>query len=306
MEMRQLLYFVTVAERLNFTEASRQMFVAQSAVSQQIADLESELKVQLFDRNKRSVKLTPAGNALLKEAIDILNRCDIAAHAAYQAGTGKTGTVNIGFLSSAVRLFLPKVIRKFRQDFPNVDLVLKQLTLNKLKSALESEEIDIGFTVCPELIKTAGIQVETLYNGHNLVLAQIDHPIASKTRVNISSLVDESFIVMSRQESLELYNLAMNLCARHGFIPRIVSYPLLMESVVFLVEAGIGISIVPSFATIYGNTNLRFIEIEGEESGYEVAAVWNKNSLNPCIDYFIETIHKEISYSNPGNPALKK
>ena len=303
MEIRQLLYFVTVAERLNFTEASKQIFVAQSAVSQQIADLENELGVQLFIRNKRSVKMTPAGSALLKEAIEILNKCDIAAQVAYQAGTGKTGTVNIGFLNSAVRLFLPKIIRKFRQEFPNVDLVLKQLTLNKLKSELESGEIDIGFTVCPELMQTAGVQVEKLYNGRNLVLVQNDHPIADKTSVNIASLADESFIVMSRQESPELYNLAMNLCAKYGFVPRIVSYPLLMESVVFLVEAGIGISVVPSFSRAYGNSNLRFIEIEGEESGYEVAAVWNQNNLNPCIDFFVETMRNEISNGNMQQPG---
>ena len=298
MEIRQLRYFVTVAEHLNFTEASKQIFVAQSAVSQQIAELENELKVQLFTRNKRSVKLTAAGNAFLKEAIDILNRCDTAAHAAYQAGTGKTGTVSIGFLSSAVRLFLPKVIRKFRQDFPNIDVVLKQLTLNKLKSALEHDEIDIGFTVCPELIKTTGIHVEELYKGHNLVLVQADHPIARKTSVNITSLADEPFVVISRQESLEMYNLALNLCTKYGFTPRIVSYPVLMESVVFLVEAGIGIAVVPSFSKMYSNSNLRFIEIEGESSGYEVAAVWSKNNLNPCIDYFITTMRNENNHSN--------
>ena len=302
MEIRQLLYFVKVAERLNFTEASKQVFVAQSAISQQIADLENELRAKLFTRNKRSVKLTPAGNAFLKEAIDIINRCDIAAHVAYQASTGIIGTVNIGFLSSAVRLFLPKVIRKFRQEFPKVDLVLTQLSLNKLQSALEREEIDIGFTVCPELIRTAGIQVEKLYTGYNLVLVQADHPIAGKPSVNIASLANEPFIVMSRQESLELYNLAMNLCTKYGFVPRIVSYPVLMESVIFSVEAGLGISIVPSFAMIYGNSNLCFIEIEGEESSYEVAAVWSKNNLNPCVDYFIETIRNE-NLSNVKQPG---
>lgn len=124
MDMRPLRYFIAVAEHLNFTEAAKQLFVAQPAVSQQVAYLEKKLGVKLFHRTKHSVQLTNAGTVFLKDAKEIIKKLDESFENAQQADKGVIGTINIGLLSVPVRDFLPPLIRKFRHKYPNVNIRL--------------------------------------------------------------------------------------------------------------------------------------------------------------------------------------
>ncbi|MCL6479021.1 MAG: LysR family transcriptional regulator [Peptococcaceae bacterium] len=297
MEIRRLRYFISVAEHLNFTKAAKQLFVAQSAVSQQIADLESDLGVKLLIRNKRSVKLTSAGVVFLKEAADIINKYDMAIKKARQTNSGVIGSIKIGFLNSAVKSFLPQVVRKFRHEFPNIDLILTQLNLSEIKKALENGELDIGFTLSLGLKTIPEVLWKRIYTDYSSVVLHAEHPLAYKASIDIATLAKEPFVVISRQVSPEGFNLVLELCANSGFSPRIVSQPPLMETVLFLVEAGIGVSIVPGFARIYANSNLCFIKIEGVEANYDIVVVWKKTNTNPSIAFFLEKLREENLFS---------
>ena len=295
MEIKHLRYFIAVAENLNFTEAAKQLFIAQSAVSQQIADLERELGVRLFIRNKRSVKLTSAGSVFLKEAVDTIKKAEIAVQKARQADTGLIGNIRMGFLNSAVRRFMPEIIRKFHEKFPSVDLDLQQLTLAGLTAAIKSGGIDVGFTVSLGLNKISGVIWEKIYGDYSCIAVCAGHPLANKTTVDIASLAEEKFIVMSRQESPEGFDLILRLCADHGFSPNIVSNPPLMETVLFLVEAGLGVAIVPGSTKAYANPNLRFLEIEGGGGSMDVGMMWQKKNSNPSLPVFLEEMRKELA-----------
>src|SRR4051794_10340008 len=117
MEIRQLRYFISVAEQLNFTEAAKRLFVAQPSVSQQIASLERSMDVKLFIRDKHSVKLTPAGKVFLNDAIEIVNKSEEALKRAKKAAVGEVGQLSVGFLNAPVKNFLPDLVKEFRKKY---------------------------------------------------------------------------------------------------------------------------------------------------------------------------------------------
>jgi len=142
-ELRYLRYFATVAEQQSFTRAAEKLRVAQSAISQQIKTLEEELEVTLLSRTKRSVKLTAAGHAFLREAKDILNRVEQSKVEACRAAQGETGTLSIGCVSWTTSLFLPELIRAYRIRYPGVRIDLRELTPAQQLEDLEGGSIDV-------------------------------------------------------------------------------------------------------------------------------------------------------------------
>src|SRR5215467_10746777 len=128
MELRHLRYFIAVAQHLNFSEASRRLHVAQPAISQTILDLEEELDVKLLRRTRRKVELTTAGNAFLSEAVEIIRRSELAKTIAQRVGGGEVGYLNIGFMPSATAPFLPRLIAAYKRRFPNVEMLLHEMS----------------------------------------------------------------------------------------------------------------------------------------------------------------------------------
>ncbi|SET82524.1 DNA-binding transcriptional regulator, LysR family [Natronincola peptidivorans] len=290
MDIRQLRYFIAVAEHLNFTEAAKHLFVAQSAVSQQIADLEKKIGVQLFERNKRSVRLTSAGSVLLREAISIVTKSEEAIEKTRQAELGIIGSLNIGFLGYSERVFLPYLIRQFRRDYPKIDLHLNQFNHGMLIEALKTGELDIVFTLSFGLDNIGGIKKKSVFTETISVVMHCEHALASQASVQISDLSKERFITVSRQESPQGFNKTLLMCANSGFYPNIVSEPKLLHTVLLLVDAGMGIAILPKSLKLHSSSSLRFIDIEGEKVEDELMIAWKKNNLNPSIPLFLEEL----------------
>lgn len=145
MELRQLLYFVTVAEQLHFGRASERLHMTQPALSKQIAALEKELGVQLFSRTKRTVNLTVAGQVLCQQAKQLLNQADKAIKLTKRAACGEVGQLSIGFTSIATHTILPELLRHFCDRFPNIELNMQELSTEAQVKALNQNQIDIGF-----------------------------------------------------------------------------------------------------------------------------------------------------------------
>ncbi|MEB3103605.1 LysR family transcriptional regulator [Ferviditalea candida] len=298
LDTRQLRYFITVAEHLSFTEAANKLFIAQSAVSQQIADLEEKVGVKLFIRSKRSVQLTPAGAVFLQEATKILNRAAEAIDKARQTESGVIGSLSIGFLATHVRSFLPDVIKRFRELYPKVELNLNHYPSKMLKEALESKEFDIGFTSPAGLHRIEGIQIQPILKDPYCIVTHKNHPLASQSSIKLSDLSDEPFIIHNRHDSpIGSYDYIVKLCESSGFIPRIVSQPRFVDTVLILVEAEIGIAVLPRSFKLMSDANLRFLEIETEEDKYfELVVAWKKMNVNPSIPIFLQV----LSQLHPG------
>ncbi|SDK73364.1 LysR family transcriptional regulator [Natronincola ferrireducens] len=290
MDIRQLRYFIAVAENLNFTEAAKQLFVAQSAVSQQIADLEKKIGVQLFIRNKRSVKLTNAGAVLLKEAISLVNKSVEAMEKTRQAELGIIGNLNLGFLGYTEKNFLPHLIRQFRRNYPKINLHLNQFNHGMLIESLNNDELDIGFTFAFSLDNIGGLEKNRIFTETLSIVMHCEHPLANKTSIHVGDLRDERFIALHRKESPQGFNQTLMICSNNGFAPNIVSEPKLLNTVLLLVDSGMGIAILPKSLKLHSSPSLRFIDIEGEKIEYELVVAWKKANENPSIPLFLKEL----------------
>lgn len=292
MDIRQLRYFITVAEYLNFTKAANQLYVAQSAISHQIADLEEQVGVKLFIRNKRSVQLTPAGSVFLKEAIEIVEKTSGAIEKAQQTDSGVIGSLSIGFLSVHVRSFLPKVIKRFRELYPKVELHLNHFPSKMLKESLEEGELDIALTQPSGLHRIEEIEIQTVAKEKYCIVMHKNHPLANYKKIKLPDLATEPFIIHNRHDSpVGSYDFIVHLCEQSGLTPRIVSQPRFVDTVPILVESEIGISILPKSFEAVSSPSLRFIEIDGLEGhDFELVMAWKKNNLNPSISLFLNIL----------------
>lgn len=292
MDIRQLRYFITVAEHLNFTKAANQLYVAQSAISHQIADLEEQIGVKLFIRNKRSVQLTPAGAVFLKEAMEIVEKTSGAIEKAKQTDAGVIGSLSVGFLSVHVRSFLPEVIRRFRELYPKVDPHLNHYPSKMLKEALEEGEIDIALTQPTGLHRIEEIEIQTVAKERYCIVMHENHPLASRDTIKLVDLATEPFIIHNRHDSpIGSYDFIVHLCEQNGLTPRIVSQPRFVDTVPILVESEMGISILPKSFEAVSSPSLRFIEIDGLEGhDFELVMAWKKNNLNPSISMFLDVL----------------
>lgn len=294
LQLNQLQAFISVAEYLNFTEAANRMFVTQSSVSQQIAQLEKEIGVPLFIRNKRSVQLTPAGNVFLKEAKEILQKADIAIEKAQRASKGYIGKLRIGFLAYPVRDFLPKFIRKFSERYPEIEIDLNHYDVSKLNDKLMNHELDVIISVSLAVEHLTGIDYEEIFSVPNCVVLHNEHPLANRQSIHMGDLVHENFIVRDHQESPHWFDHTMMICSKYGFIPKKIIQTKRIESALMYIDAGHGVGIFPKYLNMYASPNLVFLPIENEEA-IQVVIAQHKMNVNPSLNLFHGKLKKVIN-----------
>jgi DNA-binding transcriptional LysR family regulator len=290
MEIRQLRYFISVAEHLNFTEAARQLFVAQPAVSQQIKSLEKEIGITLFVRDKHSVNLTPAGKVFLNDAIEMLNRSEDAIKRAKKAEIGEVGELKIGFLNAPVKKFLPDLVKKFRRKYPQVQISLNHYQTGQIAEKLRDDQVDIAFTMSFTPQDIAEWEYITLFSQPYCVFMNEEHPLAGKDRISISELADESFVMLERKESPQGYDHLFTLFANHEFLPNITIQTERIETVLMIVEAGLGIAILPKHLIVYGTPFLRYREVAKWNHTVDIVVAWKKTNPNPSIPLFLKEL----------------
>lgn len=298
MDVRQLRYFIAVAEHLNFTEAARALFVAQPAVSQQIAYLEKRLGVKLFARSKHSVELTHAGAVFLKDAREIVKRLEESIETVQLAEEGKVGTIKIGLLSVSVRTFLPLVVRSFRKKHPSISIHFAFYNVGQINNKLEKDEIDLAFTLSHGLGSLGGIAFKKLWTQRYCAIMPHDHPLSSSPSLRLEQLAREPFVMLDRAQSPQGYDHILSLCAKKGFSPDIVSHASRIDAVMLMVDAGIGITVQSRHVHMYATPTLRLVELEGEEYEVDVVASWKEQTANRSVALFLEEV--ELWLANMG------
>jgi DNA-binding transcriptional LysR family regulator len=245
-KLRQLEYFVMVADEGGFNRAAQRLHVAQPSLSVQIKTLEQEVGARLFERDKRHVFLTQAGKQFQQHARTILSLAETAKIEARCAEAGELGTLNLGYSASAMFSgALPNAIRRFRQRYPHVVLTLHDVpSLEQLHGLLE-RSLDLGILRKPEVRIPTGIEVTEWYRAPLVVAIQQDHPLARRPSLSLSQLRDEPFVLYSREAGTGLYWQVLDLCAHAGFRPRVAKEVLEPSTIIGLVAAGVGVAIVP-------------------------------------------------------------
>lgn len=294
MDMRQLNYFISVAEHLNFTKAAEHHYIAQTAISQQIQALEQHLGVKLFLRNNRLVQLTPAGKVFYKEAKLMVARSEEAISKTRRAALGNEGTLKIGFQGPNEKRFLPALIRTFKHMYPNIDLSFIQNNPEKLREALAHGLLDLAFTSVLGLEQTPGVVWNTFSKDPICAIIYRDHPLANEKSIRRSSLANESFVAIDRREAPFARDAMIRDCVNCGFSPNIVAECLSFESLLLLVEAEVGIALMRRGLEAYANNSLRFIELEGENEYNELVIAWMEDNLNPTIPLFLQALENQL------------
>lgn len=292
MELRQLRYFVEVAEREHVSAAAMKLHIAQSAISRQIANLEAELGVDLFEREGRNVRLTPIGKIFLSHTKTALRAIDHARKQIDEYLDPERGSIKIGFPTSLASNLLPTVLSKFKKFYPKIGFQLRQGSYNFLIDSVENREIDLAFlgpvpTTHPDLIG------EVLFRENFYALVPNSHPAASLKSIPLADLHDESFVLFP--EGYILNQLVTDGCKQAGFYPQVISEGEDLDAIKGLVAAGIGITLLPesAFNELKSDYSAK-VGIEKPELTRSVGIIVPKNrKLAPSEQVFYDFI-KEI------------
>jgi DNA-binding transcriptional LysR family regulator len=243
-EIRHLRYFVAVAEDLHFGRAAQRLHIAQPPLSQQIRRLEEMLGHPLFLRTSRDVRLTAAGEELLERARHTLAKIEADVAAAQRIGRGEAGALTVGFIGSGMLTALPKLLGRYRRQYPQVDLQLREFHTASLVSALLNGTVDVGFL--RDAGPVDGLHVETMASEPFVVVLPRKHALAERTTVAVKNLRSEPFVLFSRSYGNLAWKKTVAVCEEHGFLPRVVQEAPQWLTIMTLVGAGLGVTIAPA------------------------------------------------------------
>jgi DNA-binding transcriptional LysR family regulator len=263
MELRHIRYFLALAEAGNFTRAAANLGIGQPPLSQQIRDLENEVGAQLFHRVPHGAELTVAGAAFLAEAKAAVDAAEKAKLAAQRANRGEIGRLSLGFTaSSAFNSIVTATIREFRDHWPGVLLSLTEMNTNALMERLLSGEIDAAF-IRPGLEDTRDVRLKRFADEPMVIALPARHPLAQEDRLPIAALADEPFILFPRMVGLSLYDDIVAACREAGFELVVAQEAPQIPSIVNLVAANLGVSIVPASIAQIKLDGVAYRQIDG-------------------------------------------
>lgn len=246
LDLKRLRQFVVLAETLNFRRAAERLHMAQPPLSVAIQKLENELGARLLERGGTGgVWLTPAGQAALEEARRLLfhNTQLLASVRATTMGTG--GRLRVGFVGSTTHGVLQRIVRQFRAEFPAVELILKEATSVRIAERVDHGELDVGLVRTP-LMVSAQAQLTPLLTERFVAALPLGNSLANKPDLRLEELSGESFVFYARGDAAGLQAMAMLACQQAGFLPRITQEATQVQTVLSLVESGLGVALVPS------------------------------------------------------------
>ncbi|ODU01975.1 MAG: hypothetical protein ABS81_19205 [Pseudonocardia sp. SCN 72-86] len=272
MQLRRLGYFVAVAEELSFTRAAERLHMSQPPLSQQVALLEKELGVALFDRSRRTVRLTAAGEALLPEARRLLADADDTARRIRRVGTGAVGRLTVGFVPSAINGPLADLLRRHRAAHPDVELGLRELAPDSVLAAVEAGRVDVGVLFRP--FNAPGLR-QRLLATEQLVLALPDgHPALRHTEIGLADVAGEPFVLPEQHDVPGLHAAIGAMFADARVAPLVAQRGVwLVQTVLGLVAAGVGLAVVPSSAGVLRREGVELRPIRDVARAVEVVAV---------------------------------
>jgi len=288
LEFRQLRYFLVLAETLHFGKAAEKLFLSQSALSQQIKQLESFMGTRLIDRTNRKVALNRAGRLFLREAQIIVRQLEKSSERWQSEYMGIRGEIKIGFVGSAMQQYLPPILKQFVTNHPTIKLQLEELRNKEQLEALEHAVIDIGFMrsnqISPEM------NIKSVFQENFTLVLPKQHALTAGNFKNIGQLSEESFILFPNEKSPMYYQQILNMCAASGFSPKISHRSIHGPTIFKLVENGMGISIVPNSLRDERNAAIRFIELNNIPYQTELFAAWRKGNDNPSLYDFLKIV----------------
>lgn len=288
MELRQLRYFMVVAEELHFGRAAARLHIAQPALSQQIQTLERALNVQLLQRTKRNVTLTDAGRLFLEEARVTLRQAEQTAYVAMLAGRGVMGRLTLGFTGTALYSVMPTIVCLYRDSYPDVDITLQEMSTEEQVHALQSSQIHVGLLYPP--LRDADIGAIPLFYESLVVVLPDHHPLADLSEISLAHLTDESFVLFPRVEGPCLHDRIIGMCQQVGFSPRIAYETARPQIMIGLVAAGMGVALTFESMAYLKRPGVLYKPLCEATPEWAMAVAWRQSNVVPVVQTFLDVV----------------
>ncbi|MFC4295942.1 LysR family transcriptional regulator [Novosphingobium tardum] len=289
MNLQQLRQLVALADTLSFRRAAEKLNMAQPPLSISLAKLEAEFGVRLFARDRRKVTLTAAGAAALPHAAQALFHIEQVKAAVRESLLGSTGRLRFGFVGSATYSLLPRLLSGFRLEYPNIDLLLEESYTTALLRKLSDREIDVALVRTPVL---GDLDAELHVLEHDTLVAVVKSPgpYDERTSIDISELKDAPLITHPEAAVPNMRAVMMLMCHEAGFQPNVVQEAIQAQTMISLVQSGIGVALVAGVTRNYSASNIKFLKIKGSEQSNRIglALALPKDQRSRVTERFLE------------------
>ena len=293
MNLKQLRFFVTVAEELHFGRAAERLAMTQPPLSQAILALEQELSVTLFKRTKRHVALTSVGAHWLFHVRRILDDAEALPDLARQLARGEIGTLKLGFVTTANYNLLPDLISHYGATFPKVKIGLREMTSDLQIEALLQDDVSAGIII--PVHATLHVSLAYLPLLREPLVAVIPEEWARSSRIDCSSgkarlmdLAGEPLVIFPRRSAPAFHDIITSHFAVNGAEPKAGQEAIEMQTIVSLVSAGMGIALVPRSLQNLVRAGVRYMPLDGEPPVIETGLVWRRDDPSPTVKRFVE------------------
>jgi DNA-binding transcriptional LysR family regulator len=289
MELRQLRYFITVADELHFTRAAQRLGIAQPPLSQQVRRLERDLGIQLFDRNNRHVQLTDAGRAFLTEARLTVAHASRAIEVARRTREPHSGRLSIGGQTTVDVSVIPRLLPRFLRQHPDISVMLQTpLTPLEQVGMLLEDQIDVGFLRLP--VRHAALAVRPIFRERLLAALPRRHPLARHRVVTLQELASSTFVMFRRSNAPGLYDAIMGAWRSAGMKPRVLEETMRTAAILSLVAAGRGISLMPRAAAGLGRPGVVFRPVRPALPTVEMGVAHRRAETSPIVRAFLDLV----------------
>lgn len=244
MNKRRLAAFVALGEELHFGRAAARGHVTQSAMSQQLKQLEDELQVTLVNRTQRSVTLTRAGEAFLVEARKIIAGMDQATHLAREIGSGVSGRLIVGTTVPALFIALPEIIARYKKRLPGIEVAVRVMTSTEQEAALSAGEIDVG--LCHPPVDNDALDCLALAHVPFDLVMSTSNPLARVRRLELADLAGQNFITFPRAIAPTIHDAIIAMCQAEGFSPKVIVEATPAQTIIGLAVCDVGIGWIAS------------------------------------------------------------
>ena len=278
MNLQQFRNALVLSRKLNFTRAAEELNIVQPALSRQIRQLEEELNAELFERNKRNVKLTAAGRYFIHEIDKVLQQVEKVVKKTSQIHEGEVGELRIGFTHSVMQAILPRILSDIKQQMPGMKAILREMNNHDQAVALQFGKLDVGFATNP--LVPSDLKSRILHVDNFTLLLPLSHPVDKTNFSDFSVFADEEFIFPPPSDGSNYVRTVESICTDAGFQPKIIHETDSASTSFRLVEAGLGVSFEPASSLRGHEFPIKTIELKDIRQKAELTMIWR-----PDLEY---------------------
>jgi DNA-binding transcriptional LysR family regulator len=293
---------VALAETLHFGRAADRLHVSQPALSKRIRRIEDRVGGPVLIRHHRDARLTEAGRLLVERGRHLVRESDTTLALAQRASRGEAGVLRIGFGIASLLGLLPGVLLRFRRAYPDVQLQLRDMSTPEQVGSLRDGSIDIGFVRLP--VSDQRLMMRPVL--HERLVAALGPASPWNPRLALRSVASEPFIIIARARSASFYDHALSVCAAAGFTPHVVQEANELFTVLSLVGAGLGVSLVPRSAALMRLPDVRFREVRLPAAAWNIAIAWRRDAgASPLVQRFVAMVGTARGTTSPRSPLIR-